>query len=452
MNKITLLIFLTAFGISPLSAQTNSTSARPSANRYLLILETSHTMRGRADGVRIAVQDLLMSSMGGQLQPGDTLGFWTYNDELHAGQFPMQVWAPQTKSAVVARALAFLTKQTYEKQAALEKVLPAMDRLIKSSEFITVILISSGQQPMIGTPFDKQINDLQKRWTPEEQKAHRPFVTVLRAKRGTITGFSVTPAPWPVEFPAFPAETNVAKASLEPAAKPPASVKAQSPAVPPLIISGKKIAEEKAQAATPSANLSAPIDHPLNPSSQPADQNVPAALPPGTRSTSAQPTMPSGNAEAPVRPSQGSAASVGQPAPASGGPSLTTSESAIAPNNTGASQAAIAPGISTQSQTATTALAPASASQQPDSPHSTAASVTEHPPASEAAANSSAPAQNAVAVPPAGVTVLGRGKMWLPGLLLIGVASGLLAIAVHRIRAASRTSLITRSLDRHQKQ
>jgi len=65
--------------LSPLSlrAQTN---VGPAGNRYLLVLQTSHSMDRRGDGTLKAIQQLLMSGIGGQLQFGDTLGIWTYNN------------------------------------------------------------------------------------------------------------------------------------------------------------------------------------------------------------------------------------------------------------------------------------------------------------------------------------------------------------------------------------
>src|SRR6266404_56923 len=69
-------------------AQTNSPSHR--SNRYLLVVETSHSMQKRVDGVLQSVQDLLVSNVGGQLKNGDTVGIWTYSEELSTGQLPVQ--------------------------------------------------------------------------------------------------------------------------------------------------------------------------------------------------------------------------------------------------------------------------------------------------------------------------------------------------------------------------
>src|SRR5438094_8071016 len=129
-------------------AQTNTS---PPGNRYLFVVETSRSMQSRSEGTLRAVQQLLNSGMGGQLRRGDTLGVWTYNDTLFAGKFRLQLWSPETHASTVANVVGFLQQQTYEKNGRLEKVLPALDRVIKDSPFLTIILVSGGEQEIHGT-------------------------------------------------------------------------------------------------------------------------------------------------------------------------------------------------------------------------------------------------------------------------------------------------------------
>jgi hypothetical protein len=222
-----------AFLASLASAQTNS--SRPAPGRYLFIVETSHSMGRRSDGVTKTVANLLFTGMNGQIRTGDSIGIWTYNQELYTGRLPLQRWSSMEQRQIGAAILTFLKDQKYEKQPAFSSLRPAFDKLVKDSESITVILVTSGDETMTGTPFDEQINQLYKTWHDEQQKARMPFVTVLRAKHGTTIGYSVTPSPWQVEMPAWPAEP-VVKAAPQPARPP----KVQPSTVPPLIVTGKK--------------------------------------------------------------------------------------------------------------------------------------------------------------------------------------------------------------------
>ena len=229
-----LLLFIAPLFAWPLCAQTNTLTPATSSNRFLLILDTSRAMQGRTEGTLGAVKDLLTSSMGGQLRPGDTLGVWTFDQELSAGRFPLHRWLPETHRAVANHVFNFFRDQKYGKHSSLEKVLPEMERVIRDSDFITVILISGGDQKIHGTPFDDRINNFYKLWRSEQQKAGMPFITVLRARNGSITDCSVNSAPWPVEIPPLPPEM----------ARPPTTAKkraeTQRPAAAPLIFSGKK--------------------------------------------------------------------------------------------------------------------------------------------------------------------------------------------------------------------
>ena len=89
----------------PLRAQTNAAKAAPPSERCLLIVETSKSMQRRTDAVLEAVQDLLASRLNGQFRDGDTLGVWTFNEDLSRGPFPAadMVVLPRRRTSSSAR-------------------------------------------------------------------------------------------------------------------------------------------------------------------------------------------------------------------------------------------------------------------------------------------------------------------------------------------------------------
>src|SRR6185436_6592287 len=95
-------------------------------------------------------------------------------------------------------------------------------------------ILSSGADTIKGTPFDSEINQSLRGWRDEQQKSQMPFIIVLRAARGVITHYSVTPAPWKIEMPPLPAELVPPKDLPRTVSQPKTS------SVPPLIVSGKK--------------------------------------------------------------------------------------------------------------------------------------------------------------------------------------------------------------------
>ncbi len=417
------------------TGQTNAVRG-PVSNRYLLIVERSHAMQKRAEGTTQLINDLFRSSMGGQLRPGDSVGLWTYNEELYGGRFPVQQWTTNAQAFLLRRVLAFLSEQKCEKSPRLDKVLPAMRRLITDSEFITIILISSGAGEMRGTGFDSQINEAFRVWRDQQQQARMPFVTVLRACRGQLTHYAVNPAPWQVKLPPLPEELLVARTQPKPAA----AAKPKPPPVPPLIMIGKKpelvqTAKPPSPAPTPAPGgpqtneVSAPPVTPEPLTLVQSDSATPAALAESASRT---------NLPNPVASKQEVTATI--PPPTAPGPSPAPLEKMEVPRAA----------IDSTSAVALAATRPASfeavAARSPD-PEATGPSgptPDTHPPHAPFA-ESRASTQIALSGPPP--TLFG----WKTGLGIGLVAASLGALLwMWRLRShrAGHVSLITRSLQR----
>ena len=219
------------------SARTASAPAAQSSNRFLFIVETSKAMQRRTNAVLTTVNNLLATGMKGQLRPGDTIGLWTFNDALHDGRFPLQQWSPKAARANAAAMLTFLEGEKWEKQGKLAPVVPAMQGLIKDSDNLTVILISSGEDNIAGTPFDALINQSFNAWKADQKKQLMPFVSVFLGVKGQIVKAAVTPVPWEIDVPHI-IQTNTPTAIVTKSKLPPPVIP-RSP-VPPLIVTGKK--------------------------------------------------------------------------------------------------------------------------------------------------------------------------------------------------------------------
>src|SRR5262249_26187544 len=89
----------------------------------------------------------------------------------------------------------------------------------------------------------------------QQQKAHMPLVTILRAKDGIITNYSVNPAPWHVELPPLPVDPPPKVAETKPAAP----LVKTPPMAPPLILSGKMPESATQKAADSSRSNAEPI-------------------------------------------------------------------------------------------------------------------------------------------------------------------------------------------------
>jgi hypothetical protein len=223
---------------SALFAQTNvsPSNARP-VNRYLFIIETSRAMQPRARGVFDAIKQAFDSGLSGQIQQGDLVGIWTFNEIVFQELFPTQAWSQPTQLAFAVRLPTFAEPKLYQKRARLDKVVPEMLKVMAENENVTIILITTGEGPLQETPFSAQISSAWKEWHDEQDGVHMPLQTVLRATNGKPTDWLVIPAPRPVELakraadpkPTGEKESNPAGVILESgmATNPPAVLESQ---------------------------------------------------------------------------------------------------------------------------------------------------------------------------------------------------------------------------------
>lgn len=396
----------------PLRAQTNPPPDRSS--RYLFIVDTSAAMRRRAPAVQRVVENLFRSSMAAQFHPGDTVGVWTFDQELSAGKLPLQLWSPDRAALVATNVLGFLSTLRYEKKASnFEVVMPVLHRVVQDSSRLTVILLSDGNEKITGTQFDQQIEAAFAGNFKVQEKARMPFVTVFRAARGQIRNATVNQAPWPVEFPEWPPEPKLVEAPKPKPVEPPAEARpAPRPKLPPLIVIGKK--------------------------PEPAPTNAAPVI--------SEPPAPVVSAGTNLAPGAPTTAPVTTPAP----PSTSPGDARSAPPQT---VNPLAGGGSTLPSAVTnhplaTPVAPAS---PPPGPVAEPKASKPTPTATNAA-----PTVGAITNPPAPVTlavqpepVFNRMGFVAIGFALVLVATGLFLLLHYRARRqAGRVSLITRSMDR----
>ena len=344
-SRSLLAAFLLSFIIYHLSFPLRAQPPPQTENRFLFILNTSSAMRPMSNGLQQAVLGLLQSRMQGQMRDGDTFGFWTYDDRLHA-DFPMQVWSNKNQGAILQAVSGYLAEARYGKPPHLEKVLPAARRLIQESRVITLLFVFDGSETMRGTGFDKDINDLHKESGRQMRADNIPFVTVLAARNGKVFDYRVrTPAsvslpqtagffkpaetnavpavaaatpPPPAVVPPKPPEPRHLEIVLRPTPLPntnpppvalaatpePAAPRKPEPVIPPAPppVESAPAEPAKVPVATPAADLSNP--HSPNPNLNPnpviAPEPPPPAVAPMGRAGSPLPAAPPGNPPPPI--------------------------------------------------------------------------------------------------------------------------------------------------------
>lgn len=221
----------------------------PQERRWLLAIETSKSMAARKPGLHEAIRHLFLSGFDHRLQPGDSIGVWTFDREVYTGQFPLQSWVPERAEAIAHQLHTFLDTRTFQSVGELTTPLGMAEQIAKRSANFTLILFCTGDQTVIGTPFDGPIHEAVRDMRTVQRRIRQPVIIVLRSEQGQWVDYAVGQPPWPVRIPATPIERQ----------------REMAPAI-----------------ATESKSASAPGSHPGRDSAFPVAENAPAPSPPQT--------------------------------------------------------------------------------------------------------------------------------------------------------------------------
>ena len=380
--------------------------AQSVGNRILLIFDTSSAMKKRLPAEARDINQLFAITLNGRLRHGDTVGVWTFNQEPHIGQFPLQEWSDDKVTIVPDEIIGFLKTQHYTKETSFDDLLAALNNVVRTSPRLTTIIFCDGDGEVKDIPGTDVINATFKKHQREMAKARVPFVIVLRSQFGadgigryvrcTINSADSIVIP---QFPPMPVPPAPAPVEAAPPPPPP-------PMAAPLIIIGTNT-ETNVPPATPP---------PAAPQQQPAPTQAPRS-PAASRPPVTPPAAPQRQPEPALAP-QATGVSAAPAIPVTTTNSAPLSTASIEPTNQ------IVP-----PPQATTPIPPATATVVPP------AQTTAHP------------------IPPATATVTpaenssrGRNGLLAVGAGILVVVVGALYLVSRRSRGRGSASLITESL------
>jgi hypothetical protein len=263
--RILALVFFGFFLVPASRAQPTEATVQ---SHFLFVFETSGDMRSRVEAAKKALNTMLATSLNGQLHAGDSMGVWTFSQDLRAGDFPLQSWDPSDAVMIASNMTKFIDGQHYAKSGRFAALQPLLNRVVQSSERLTVIIFCDGETPISGTPFDAGINQAFQEKLAKQKSARQPFVIELRSQLGQYVNCAMGFPPQPVIFSGFPPLPEAPPAPKPTNAPPPAP----APVVPSLIIVGTKVESKATQSQMAPTNL-APVN-------SPPLTNQPPAIPP----------------------------------------------------------------------------------------------------------------------------------------------------------------------------
>ncbi len=213
-------------------------------SRFLFIFDTSADMKNRVKAEQFEMTQLLATAMNGQLHDGDSIGIWTFDETVHAGQLPLLQWSADTAHDTADNINKFIRSQHYSGRTSFASLRALVDRVVQNSPRLTVIIFSDGEDSVLWTPYDNGINQVFQERKLQEAKAKQPFILLLRSQLGRFTGCTMNIPPGMLNFPDFPPVPP----PPQPVETPPTPAPAPAPPTPapaPLIIVGTNVMNQE---------------------------------------------------------------------------------------------------------------------------------------------------------------------------------------------------------------
>ena len=249
------------------------------APRWLFVFSTASDMKDYVPATEKEIRIMLSYSVNGEMHAGDSFGAWALNQDLHTGEFPLTVWDPKTAAGTTSNLVKFVREQHYSGKTRFAALRAALDRVVESSDELTVFIFCDGEEDFHFTPYADDINRLFHESLAERKKAKQPYVLVLRTKLGRFAGITVNFPPGALNLPLFPQPAP--PPAPVPVVPPPVPVPVAAPATPPPLImvgtnTGTNLEELQKIYVPPAAPAPPPAPAPA-PTPVPVPQNNNAA-------------------------------------------------------------------------------------------------------------------------------------------------------------------------------
>ncbi len=240
------------------------------------------------------IHELVMSGFDGQIQPGEEIGLWTFNEETYTRPFHPRHWDPLANALLAQETAGFVNRQIFAGRTRMDRLMRDLLQATRQSKHVTVLLMSDGEEAILGTPYDKSLNEIYRERRRELHKAKVPFVTILSVRDGAFSGWGVHAGAAPITLNEIDLAEHIVK---PPAEKPETKEKAtHAPPTPERAAASTETKPNEptvAAASQPAPTVSSPTTavekpaEPLAPPPEPREQSPPPtpliALPPATQ-------------------------------------------------------------------------------------------------------------------------------------------------------------------------
>jgi hypothetical protein len=175
----------------------------PDSKRFLFIIDTSASMKPFEKAASETLFDLIYSGARGHMTNGDTYGVWLVNDQNNT-TFKMETWKQKYAVEIAAKAVKYVKDNGFKGRARLSLAIADAAAVIRNVEDLTVILISNGEMPVTGTPFDDIINLRLRELGPHMKRAKATVNLAMVAQEGRIVAWAANTPEFLIEIPNVP--------------------------------------------------------------------------------------------------------------------------------------------------------------------------------------------------------------------------------------------------------
>jgi len=158
----------------------------------LFVVDISLSMSREKEAVAQTVFNLIRTSLADKMATGDRLGVWTFNERVYTTRFPPETWTPERGEIIADRIARYLRSLRYERQSQPGKAIAEILKTARTSKSLTVFLLSNGDAPVVGTPFDRSLNVLYREYRTDLQRVGKPFVTQFTIDNGQFVTWDVS--------------------------------------------------------------------------------------------------------------------------------------------------------------------------------------------------------------------------------------------------------------------
>ena len=168
--------------------------------RYLFLYDCSYSMSKAAPTGRQAIADLIYSGLQERMQPGEVFGVWPFSFQVFTNRIAPMTWQPGAHQALSDGTLAMLQVMRNEKQTKMDVLWREVTQAARASDQFMALIVTDGDDPFKGTPFDAALNQMVKTHAKELRRARKPFLAVLSAVKGQFVAYTIGPAGEPIDF------------------------------------------------------------------------------------------------------------------------------------------------------------------------------------------------------------------------------------------------------------